>query len=159
MLDGENMLEFLQCVFNITVHGADSFTFVVVPFEGDANVLLGVHIKFDWVVFADGDVEVVDMIFGGVFDAKVVNNKSEGDVSHDVFEESQGVGFDINILFEMGNQVIMGNFSSFLQSIPHTFYCSINIAINNLIIKVVVLDNFLEDEGILKVYILSIGEE
>ena len=76
-----------------------------------------------------------------------------------VFEESLCVGLDIIILFEMGNQIVMRYFSSFLQTVPCTFYFSIDVAISNLFVEVIVFDNFLGDEEVLEVYLLSIRKE
>ena len=46
----------------------------------------------DGVLFLEGLDQVVSIFFAGIFDAKVVNDKGEGDVTRRMLPEGRGVG-------------------------------------------------------------------
>ena len=50
ILSRDEVFKFYEGIFDVAIHRThklDIFTFVVVPIQGDANVLLWVHDKFD----------------------------------------------------------------------------------------------------------------
>ena len=68
-------------------------------------------------------------------------------------------GFNISILLKVLDEIVMGDFSSFLESVLSTLDFSIDIAINCFVVKVVMLDDFRWNEVILELYLLGVGEK
>lgn len=78
--------------------------------------MFGVHIEFYGVSLQDSSNEVISTIIVGIFDVEIINYKGEHNVSGLVLEYSGCISVNISKLFEMGNKYVLGNLSSFLQS-------------------------------------------
>ena len=62
----------------------------------NTNILLQVYFEFDWVAFMNGGNKMVNIIFVCVFNAKIINNKSEDDVLLFVTKKDGCIGFDVS---------------------------------------------------------------
>lgn len=115
---------------------------MVVTFQSEANVLLGIHIKFDGIALLDDINTMVNVGFICVFYTKALT-ASVKLMFLVVCLKSLGVLVLMYLNhFKVVNQIVMGNFSSFFPSIPCTFHFSIDVAIVNFLIKIVMLDIF-----------------
>ena len=84
--------------------------FEIVPFEVDLNVLFCVKIDLEFVFASHNRKEVINVLFVGVFDTKVVYDKCEGDLTDLVYEQTIGVfSLDIIVFVEVFDQVVEGD--------------------------------------------------
>ena len=74
------VFDFLEGLFNLPLHADSDGAFCVVPFEVHSYVLFGFPINIERVFGTDTGGEMINVLFVGVFDTKVVDHKSEGDV-------------------------------------------------------------------------------
>ena len=71
---------------------------------------------------------MLQVFWVGVLDSKIVNDKGKGNITGAVEEESfRPFGFDVSMLFEVADKVVMGNFSCLFQSIPGTVDLGVNV--------------------------------
>ena len=76
----------------------------------DPNILFCVKINLEFVFASHNRNEVVNVLFVGVFDTKVVCNKCEGDVTDLVYKQPIDVfSLDIIVFVEVFDQVIVGD--------------------------------------------------
>ena len=86
-------------------------------------------------------MEVFDVLTVLIFDAKVINNESEGDVTGFVFEEAVGAGLMVSVLLELFAEVIVGDFAGFLESVPGLAHFSAAASFVNVSVKVILSDD------------------
>ena len=68
------VLELLEGLFDVALHGHFHPSVGVIKFEVDTNVLFGIPINFEGVFFADTSNKVVCISLGGVAHSEVIHN-------------------------------------------------------------------------------------
>ncbi len=85
------MLKLEECLWDISRHAEIHGASVVIPVEVDAAEERTAPIHGDFVVFLETFFKMLDMGVRGGFDAKVVNDEAEGDVTPSMSPETGGV--------------------------------------------------------------------
>ena len=72
-----------------------------------------------------------DVVLVYIFNAKIVDDESEGDIMGFMTEETFGVlGFDLGMFCEIGDEVVVSNFVRLLKAVPSSFDLCVNVSIN-----------------------------
>ena len=71
------VIKYLQGSTDAIVHEKNDLSFFIVPFKVESEVEFSLPVNSDVVVFFDGVDEVMCVIFGEVFDAKLVYTEGE----------------------------------------------------------------------------------
>ena len=71
------MFQFTKGLFDVAIHRKDASSVSVIPFEVDANVLIGALVTFDGIMLPQGRHQMSKIVVTMVFDQKVINNKGE----------------------------------------------------------------------------------
>ena len=122
--------EFFEGLLNVLLHTDSDGAFCVVPFEMHTYVLFGFPINFERVFATDTGDQMINIVFVCVFDTKVVNHKSEGDVPCFMEKDTFGVwGFVVAKFFQVCNEIVMSKFSGLFEAVPHLLDSCIDIAL------------------------------
>ena len=81
-----NMFELKKSLLNVTFHATAQLTGTVVPFHVNANVLFSVKVNLESILELHNFDKVLDVLFADVFDAKVIDDKGESNVTSLVFD-------------------------------------------------------------------------
>ena len=106
---GCEMLEFLESLCDVAIHGAAEFAAVVIPTEVDAYVLFSIAVNLESVLLVHNGFQVVEIFILRVLDTEIVNDKGEGDFAGLVEEKAVSEGrFHIAVFAEMLDKVVVG---------------------------------------------------
>ena len=86
------MLGLVQRFLKVIGHGNVASRSRLIPMNVETIEQGAGPIHGDGVLFLEGLDQVVSIFFAGIFDAKVVNDKGEGDVTRRMLPEGRGVG-------------------------------------------------------------------
>jgi len=89
-LRGWWMLEALEGVLNVSGHGDIAGALVIVPIDGETTVAASCPVLANLVLLFECQHEVLGIGLISVFDAEVIHNKHEGEITYCVLPESRG---------------------------------------------------------------------
>ena len=156
---GSDMLEFLESLGDVAIHGAAEFAAVVIPTEVDADVLFSIAVNLESVLLVHNGFQVVEILILRVLDTKIVDDKGEGDFAGLVEEKAVSEGrFHISVFAEMLDEVVVGDLACLFESIPRLFNFRINETIDDKVVEVIIRNNSRRDECKTKTNILGVRE-
>ena len=154
------MLEFVEGLADIAWHGEVNDAILVVPFQCDANIFGARPVLIDCVPVFEGINEEDGIFFLGVFDTKVINNKTEPNVPSLVLPEAWGeTSWGKIVLGQMVFEEFIGKFSSLGKAVHAFLDLDIDVSISmDHGVEVVLLAYFFWDQIKLHSHVLRIFE-
>jgi hypothetical protein len=132
------MDESLKGLGDVPVHRLISIMLVIVPLEGEANVLVATPILGTFVFLSDDGNEIVDIFFVSISYAKVVDDKSEHQVAVEMFSQAGGDrAWYISKWVEKFSEAIVCKLACLREPVHSLTHFSVDVTIRNVVFKLV----------------------